>query len=62
VHLIITISKEGNVIDAQLVSGPPQLVPGAITAVRQWRYKPYEVNGEPAQVVTQVDVQFPAKQ
>jgi hypothetical protein len=62
VHLSITISKEGKVTDTQLVSGPPNLVPVAISAVRQWRYKPYEVNGKPVQVVTDVDVQFAAKQ
>jgi hypothetical protein len=62
VNLIVTVSQEGKVIDIQLLSGPPHLVPAATAAVRQLRYKPYEVNGERVQVVTEVNVPFPAKQ
>src|SRR5271155_1132788 len=52
------ISKEGTIQNLQLVSGHPMLAPAAIEAVKQWRYKPYLLNGEPVAVETQVDVNF----
>lgn len=41
-----------------MVSGHPLLVKAAIDAVRQWRYRPYVLNGEPVEVETQVTVNF----
>ena len=58
VLLIIEIDKDGNVEDVKLVSGHPDLAPAAIKAVKQWKYKPYLLNGEPVKVETQVDVVF----
>ena len=52
------ISKEGTIQNLQLISGHPMLAPAAIEAVKQWRYKPYLLNGEPVAVETQVDVIF----
>jgi len=52
------ISKEGTIQNLQLISGHPMLAPAAIEAVRQWRYKPYLLNGEPVAVETQVVVNF----
>jgi len=52
------ISKEGNIENLQLISGHPMLAPAAIEAVRQWKYKPYLLNGEPVEVETQVQVNF----
>jgi protein TonB len=52
------ISKEGNIINLQLISGHPMLAPAAIEAVKQWKYKPYLLNGEPVEVDTQVQVNF----
>jgi len=52
------IDKEGNVEDVTLISGDPKLAPAAIDAVKQWRYKPYLLNGEPVWVETQVTVNF----
>jgi protein TonB len=52
------ISKEGNIINLQLISGHPMLAPAAIEAVKQWKYKPYLLNGEPVEVETQVQVNF----
>ena len=40
------------------LSGHPMLVPAAIDAVRQWRYKPYVLNSEPIEVETQITVNF----
>lgn len=52
------ISKEGTIQNLQLISGHPMLAPAAIEAVKQWRYKPYLLNGEPVAVDTQVQVNF----
>jgi TonB family protein len=54
----VTVDKEGNVENIQLMSGHPLLVPPAIEAVKQWKYKPYLVNGTPVEVETQVRVTF----
>jgi TonB family protein len=58
VRLEVTIDKEGNVSNIQLVSGHPSLAPAAIEAVKQWKYRPYLLNGEPVEVETIVTVNF----
>ena len=52
------ISKDGNIENLQLISGHPMLAPAAIDAVKQWKYRPYLLNGEPVEVETQVQVNF----
>ena len=52
------ISKEGAVEDLSVISGPPALADAAVTAVRQWTYKPYFLNGEPIKVRTTITVNF----
>ncbi len=52
------ISKEGRVMNLTLVSGHPLLVEAARQAVEQYEYNPTLLNGEPVEVVTQVDVSF----
>jgi len=52
------ITKTGDVQDVQLVSGHPMLAPAAIAAVKQWKYRPYLLNGDPVEVETQVQVNF----
>jgi protein TonB len=52
------ISKDGNIENLQLISGHPMLAPAAIEAVKQWKYRPYLLNGEPVEVDTQVQVNF----
>jgi protein TonB len=52
------ISKDGNIQNLRLISGHPMLAPAAIEAVKQWRYKPYYLNGEPVEVETQITVIF----
>ena len=54
----VTVDKEGNVENIQLVSGHPLLAPPAIEAVKQWKYKPYLLNGTLVEVETQVQVNF----
>src|SRR6202162_4680091 len=46
------ISKDGSITGLTLVSGHPMLAPAAIDAVKQWKYKPYLLNGEPVEVDT----------
>jgi TonB family protein len=58
VVLQTTIDANGNVEDATLISGPPQLAPAAIVAVKQWKYKPYTLNGQPVKIETQTSVVF----
>lgn len=58
VVLAAEISKDGTIENLHLISGHPMLAPAAIEAVKQWRYKPYILNGEPVEVETQVTVIF----
>jgi len=58
VSLSVTITKEGTVDNIDLISGHPLLVPSAIEAVRQWVYRPTLLNGNPVEVLTQVDVNY----
>jgi protein TonB len=52
------IGKDGSIQKLKAVSGHPMLIPSAIDAVSQWKYKPYLLNGEPVEVETQVTVNF----
>ncbi|MGA8868614.1 MAG: energy transducer TonB [Candidatus Sulfotelmatobacter sp.] len=52
------ISKDGSIENLQLISGHPMLAPAAIEAVKQWKYRPYLLNGEPVEVDTEVVVNF----
>jgi TonB family protein len=52
------ISKSGTVEELTVISGPPMLVASAETAVRQWIYKPYLLNGQPTEVDTTITVNF----
>lgn len=58
VVLAAVISKAGTIDNLRLVSGHPMLVPAAIGAVSQWRYRPYILNGEVIEVDTQITVNF----
>ncbi|MFZ0138039.1 MAG: TonB family protein [Candidatus Sulfotelmatobacter sp.] len=58
VVLRAVIAKDGSIENLTLVSGHPMLAPAAIEAVKQWRYKPYLLNGEPVEVDTEVLVNF----
>lgn len=58
VVLEAVISKTGTIENLQLISGHPMLAGAAIDAVRQWRYKPYILNGEAIEVETQITVNF----
>jgi len=58
VALAIVIGKEGTVTDTQVVSGPPELAPAAVDAVRQWRYRPYQFLGRPVEVQATAQIAF----
>lgn len=58
VLLAAEISKDGSIENLHLISGHPMLAPAAIEAVKQWKYKPYILNGEPVEVETQITVNF----
>ena len=52
------ISRNGTIENLQTLSGHPMLVGAALDAVRQWRYRPYILNGEAIEVETQITVNF----
>jgi len=52
------ISKQGTIENLRVISGHPMLVQNALDAVKQWRYKPYLLNGEPVPVETTITVNF----
>jgi len=58
VELLATISKTGEITKIKVVSGDAQLTRAASDAVKQWKYKPYLLNGEPVEIQTQVTVNF----
>jgi TonB family protein len=59
--LQIKVSPQGNVSWVKPVSGHPLFAEPAMNAVAQWKYKPYELNGEPAEVDTTVVLRFSMK-
>jgi len=54
----VIIGKDGNVQYVRVISGDPMLAPAAIDAVKQWKYRPYILNGDPIEVDTQITVNF----
>jgi protein TonB len=50
------ISKTGDIVDLELVDGPIELAGSSVAAVRQWKYKPYLLMGQPVAVETQIQV------
>ena len=58
VQMEATINKEGNITNLKVISGDPVLAHAAAEAVKQWRYKPYYLNGEPVEIQTQITVNF----
>lgn len=58
VVLTAIIARDGTIQNLQVVSGHPMLVPAAINAVQQWRFRPYLLNGQPVEVETTITVVF----
>jgi len=62
VRLHAIISKDGAIQQLEVISGHPLLQQAALDAVRQWRYQPTLLNGEPVEVDTTIDVIFSLNQ
>jgi protein TonB len=58
VVLQATISRNGTIENLRVVSGPAMLLQAALDAVKDWRYRPYLLSGEPVEVETTVNVVF----
>jgi len=62
VRLHAIIGKDGTIQSLEVISGHPLLQQAALDAVRQWRYQPTLLNGEPVDVDTTIDVIFSLNQ
>lgn len=62
VKLHAIISKDGSIMELSVISGHPLLVQAAISAVKEWRYQPTLLNGQPVEVETTIDVLFNLQQ
>lgn len=58
VRLKAIVSTEGSIEQLNVLSGHPLLIPAAVSAVKQWRYRPTLLNGKAVQVVTDIEVNF----
>jgi TonB family protein len=58
VHLRSTVGPDGTVLDVQAISGPTSLIPAVTNAVRQWRYKPTDIDGRPISIEEDILVEF----
>ena len=58
VVLMAVIGKDGSVEDVRVESGLPILAQAAIDAVKQWRYKPYLIDGQPVEVDSRITINF----
>jgi protein TonB len=58
VVLLAVIGTDGSVQDVQVVSGLPILAQAAMEAVKQWRYKPYLLNGAPVEIDSRITINF----
>jgi TonB family protein len=58
VDLMATISTTGSITAVKVVSGDPLLTKAASDAVKQWKYKPYLLNGEPVEIQTEITINF----
>lgn len=58
VRLQATIGKDGRVGDLEVLSGNPTLAQAAVAAVREWRYRPTQLNNEVVEVQTEITVNF----
>ncbi len=62
VRLHAIIGKDGTIQQLEVMNGHPLLQQAALDAVRQWRYQPTLLNGEPVEVDTTIDVIFSLNQ
>lgn len=62
VRIQAIIARDGSIGHLQVLSGPPLLIAVALEAVQRWRYQPTLLNGQPVEVVTEIDVSFTLSQ
>jgi TonB family protein len=58
VELQARVGRTGQIISVTPISGPRLLSSAAMTAVREWRYEPTFVNGDPAETLAEITVVF----
>ena len=58
VSLAVTVSKTGDITAIKVTNGSGMLAQSASDAVKQWKYKPYLLNGEPVEIQTDITVKF----
>ena len=58
VEMEAMIDREGKIKNLKVLKGQPVLAKAAVDAVRQWRYKPYYLDGEPVEIQTQITIVF----
>lgn len=58
VQMQATIGKDGSISNVKILSGDPLLAHSAQEAVKQWKYKPYYLDGEPVDIQTQITINF----
>ena len=58
VQVEATITKEGKVVNPKVLKGDRLLTAAALEAVRQWRYKPYYLDGQPVEIQTEITINF----
>lgn len=58
VELAAVIGKDGVVENLRVVSGPDALQKSSLDAVRQWRYQPFLLNGDPIEVKTTINIVY----
>jgi TonB family protein len=58
VILDTVIGRDGTVIDVHPISGPDELTPAAVDAVKWWRFQPYQAQGQPVEAETKLAVEF----
>ena len=58
----LVVRSDGSVESVTLIAGPQGFERALVTALRQWTFKPFNVNGRPARVVTMIDIALPNPQ
>ncbi len=58
VVLQVVIGKDGRIAKIKQISGPDELASAAMTAVQQWVYRPFMLQGKPLEVDTQLTFNF----
>jgi TonB family protein len=62
VELLATIGKQGTITNVKILSGDAMFAKPAADAVKQWKYRPYLLNGEPVEIQTQITIRFTSPQ